>query len=257
MDAVQIALLILLIVFTGSMLGMFVGQKLVPHHITPETKGVVTTATAVVGTMTALVISLLISSANSSFSSKNETLAQLSTTVVRLDRLLRRYGTEADAARQELQRYTSARIDGLFDANAGAPDGLRDRVSIDAVEDRVLSLRPTDDRQRWLVTQALQLTGELNDARWQTIAQTLSSIPLPFLALVTLWLTVLFATFGLFAPRNPTAVVVLFVCALAVGAAFKVMLDMDAPFGGVVHTTGFPLRLSADPLRQALQEISR
>jgi hypothetical protein len=89
------------------------------------------------------------------------------------------------------------------------------------------------------------------------VVQNLSSLPLPFLALVVLWLAVLFASFGFFAPRNASAIITLFVCALAVSAAFKVMLDMDAPFGGPVHTTGFPIHLSADPMRQALQRISR
>jgi hypothetical protein len=257
MDAVQIALVILLIVFAGAMLGMLVGQKLVPHHVTPETNRVITTSTAVIGTMTALVISLLLSSATSSFSTRNDTVAQLSTNIVRLDGLLRRYGADADAARQELQRYVVTRTDHLFGRSADAAVSTPDRVTVDPVEDRLLSLRPDDDRRRWLQTQALQLTSEIGDARWLAVAQNLSSVPLPFLALVTLWLTVLFATFGLFAPRNLTTVVVLFVCALAVAAAFKVILDMDAPFGGAVHTTGFPLRLSPDPLRQALKEISR
>lgn len=85
----------------------------------------------------------------------------------------------------------------------------------------------------------------------------MSSVPLPFLALVVMWLTALFVSFGLFAPPNPITVVSLFVCALAISAAFKVVLDMDTPFGGPVHTTGFPLRLSSDPMRQALDMIKR
>ena len=89
------------------------------------------------------------------------------------------------------------------------------------------------------------------------IQQNLSSVPLPFLALVVMWLTALFVSFGLFAPPNPITVVSLLVCALAISAAFKVVLDMDTPFGGPVHTTGFPLRLSSDPMRQALDMIKR
>jgi hypothetical protein len=107
------------------------------------------------------------------------------------------------------------------------------------------------------VTQALQLTNEVGEARWLTFAQNLSPVPLPFLALVTLWLAILFASFGLFVPRNLTAIAVLFLSALAVSAAFKVVLDMDTPFGGAVRTSGFPLRLTADPIRHALAEISR
>ena len=67
----------------------------------------------------------------------------------------------------------------------------------------------------------------------------------------------LFASFGLFAPSNPTTMVSLFVRALAISAAFKVVPDMDTPFGGPVHTMGFPMRLSNDPMQHALDLIKR
>jgi hypothetical protein len=103
----------------------------------------------------------------------------------------------------------------------------------------------------------LQIAGDLSEARWTIIQQNLSSVPLPFLALVTMWLMALFVSFGLFAPANLISIISLFVCALAISAAFKVILDMDTPFGGPVHTTGFPLRLSSEPMRHALDLIKR
>jgi hypothetical protein len=254
MDAVQIALLILLIVFGAAMVGMLVGQKLVPHHVTPETNRVISTSTAVVGTMTALVISLLISNASSSFSARNETVGKLSADIVRLDELLRRYGPEASAARTALQHYVATRTENAFSRQALSPVTSN---RLNELEDQLLALHPGDDRQRWLIAQALQLTDGITESRWLAVVQNLSSVPLPFLALVVLWLAVLFVSFGFFAPRNASAIIALFVCALAVSAAFKVILDMDTPFGGPVHTTGFPIRLSADPMRQALERISK
>lgn len=49
----------------------------------------------------------------------------------------------------------------------------------------------------------------------------------------------------------------LFTAALALSMAFKVLLDLNTPFGGTVQTSGFPLRLSDEPLRRALQLITR
>jgi hypothetical protein len=259
MNSIEIAVVALIIIFGGTLLGMYIGRR-VPHHLTPETRSVVTASMAVVGTMTALVIGLLISSANSSFSARNEALTRMSADVVRLDGLLRRYGPETDGIRTSLQRYTAMKTDELF-GHVGEPASETEEpastVVLYEVQDRILMLHPSDDDRRWLAAQALQIAGDLSDARWTIIQQNLSSVPLPFLALVVMWLTALFLSFGLFAPSNSTAIVSPFVCVLAISAAFKVVLDMDTPFGGPVHVSGFPLRLSSEPMRHALDVIKR
>jgi len=43
-----------------------------------------------------------------------------------------------------------------------------------------------------------------------------SSIPFPFLLVLVFWLTIIFASFGLFAPRNATVVAAFLVTALSV-----------------------------------------
>ena len=46
-----------------------------------------------------------------------------------------------------------------------------------------------------------------------------SSIPVPFLVVLVFWLSIIFASFGLFAPRNATVIAVLCVCSLSVAGA--------------------------------------
>lgn len=260
MSSAEIAGVILIVVFSGALLGMYISRR-VPHHMTPETKGVVTASMAVVGTMTALVIGLLISNASNSFGARNEALTRMSADVVHLDRMLRHYGPEADGTRVSLRRYTELKIQELFEhADLPSSSVVEDPPSVETLWDvqyRIRALRAQDDEHRWLAMQASHLADDLDEARWTMVQQNLSPVPLPFLALVTMWLTALFVSFGLFAPTNGTSIVALFVCVLAISAAFKVVLDMDTPFGGRVHTTGFPLRLSSDPLRQALDMIKR
>jgi hypothetical protein len=72
---------------------------------------------------------------------------------------------------------------------------------------------------------------------------------MPFLAILLFWLTITFASFGLFAPRNGTVLVVLFVCAVSVGSAVFLILELDGPFDGL-------LKVSADPLRYALTHLN-
>ena len=79
---------------------------------------------------------------------------------------------------------------------------------------------------------------------------TAASIPVPFLVVLLCWLTIIFASFGLVAPRNATVVTVLFVCALSVGSALFLILEMDGPFDGL-------LKVSPGPLRYALEHLNR
>jgi hypothetical protein len=76
------------------------------------------------------------------------------------------------------------------------------------------------------------------------------TIPLPFLVTLLLWLTLTFTSFGLFSPKNPTVIAVLFVCALSIGSALFLVLEMDMPLDGW-------LKVSADPMRFALSHLNQ
>ena len=82
------------------------------------------------------------------------------------------------------------------------------------------------------------------------IEQNRGSIPTPFLVVLVFWVAVIFASLGLFAPRNGTVYTIIFVCALSVAAAIFLILEMDQPFEGL-------LQISSEPLRNALAEIIR
>jgi hypothetical protein len=52
----------------------------------------------------------------------------------------------------------------------------------------------------------------------------------------------------MFAPRNPTVMAALIVCALAASAAIFIILSMYAPFSGI-------LRISSAAVRDAVHQI--
>ena len=72
----------------------------------------------------------------------------------------------------------------------------------------------------------------------------------PLLVIVVFWLTVNFVSFGIFASRNHTVMVALFVGALSVAGAVYLILEMDSPFKGV-------LRLSEEPMRAVIDQLGR
>ena len=67
-------------------------------------------------------------------------------------------------------------------------------------------------------------------------------MPVPFLVILLFWLTITFGSFGLFAPPNATVLTVLVLCAVSVAGAVFLVLEMDAPFQGLLKISGDPLR---------------
>jgi hypothetical protein len=61
------------------------------------------------------------------------------------------------------------------------------------------------------------------------------------------WIVAIFVSFGLSAPRSP-AVHASLICALAVGSAIFMILELDCPFNGL-------LRISSKPGANAIAHI--
>ena len=96
--------------------------------------------------------------------------------------------------------------------------------------------------QRSLQIQALTLALDLARLRLLLFEQLGSSILVPFLAVLVFWLCIIFASFGLFAPRNGTVIAVLCVCALSVSGAIFLILELDRSFEGLLQVSGAAAR---------------
>jgi hypothetical protein len=245
-----IGLIVLVVVFASALLGRLLRRKLPESHLGEETKGVVTVSMGVVGTLTALVLSLLINTASTTFNTRNQEVTEKAAKIIQLDRLLRRYGPEADDLRKVLRRYAALRLQDLFPSGHAKPL-LEDPTAISVFEgfqDRLAALEGRSAPQRGLLSQAQELTGQVEQVRWLLVEQDMLGIPVPVLLVVVFWLCLLFMSFGLFAPSNATVTVALFLCALAVAGAVQTVLDLSRPFEGI-------LRVSGQPLRHALEVI--
>jgi len=246
MSALGISLVAFGCIFGGTLLGMFVRTILPGHHVSDESKDVVKLGTGVIATMAALVLALLIASAKGNFDTMSSELRQVGSRVILLDSVMAHYGPETMEARDLLRRSVAAAIARIWSEDktrqtvAKAPDG---KVGIEAVQDKLLQLSPRNDGQRWLQSRALQISGEIAEARWLLSEQRgQSSIPTPFLVMLVFWLTILFASFGLFSPRNATVITVLLVCTLSAAGSLFLVLELDNPYGGLIKIPSAPLR---------------
>jgi hypothetical protein len=245
-----IGLIVLAALLAGTFAGVKFRDRLPKHHLTDETKSLVSVSTAVVATVSALVLGFLISNANTRFTRLGGEVTALSAQILRLDHVLRRYGADAEPARNMLLQYAEHKAADLFpddqaDVRLGNPATYE---LLQRAEDMLLTVKPTNPRDQWWLAQAMTLAAKIGDARWLLAQQVGQGTPKAFIALLVFWLALLFVSFGLFAPRNLTSAVTLTLCALAVAGAVAMFLELEQGFGGLV-------RISPEPMRQAVKTL--
>jgi hypothetical protein len=254
MSAVTISCIVFACIFGGTLFGMFLRTRLPEHHLSAESKGIVQLGMGLIGTMTALVLGLLVSSAKSSYDTQRNGLAQLAGNIIFLDRILARYGPQAKPARETLRASVADMLRRTWPEESSQPGQSEEKAGTEGryegMYDKLEGLAPKTDSQRALQGQALKTASDIGQARWLLFAQKGRSVPTPFLVIMVCWLTLILASFSLFAPPNATAFVTLLVCALAVSSAVFLILELDQPYGGIIQ-------ISSAPLRGALEQLGR
>ena len=173
--------------------------------------------------------------------------------IILLDRVLAAYGPEAKDAREQLRRAVAAGIEMFWpeEKNVGSGMTAFERTNAgEIIQAKLRELTPTTDAQRKLQSQAEQISADMLQARWLLIEQAQSPLPAPFLVVLLFWLTMLFLSFGLFAPRNVTVISVLLIGALSVSGAIFIILEMNHPLQGMIKVSSAPMRKALEHLGQ-------
>jgi hypothetical protein len=241
--------------FGGAMLGMRLRFMLPGDHLDSDARDTIKVGIGLIATMTALVLGLITASAKSSFDAMDTAVRQTAIDLLTLDRTLARYGPETRAIREQIKGTIGDRIDLIWPKRSSIPATSDPMASEGAstsegVADAIRNLQPRNDGQAALRSRAEGLVEEVLKARWLVFAGAERPVPTPFLVILVSWLTVTFASFGLFAPRNVTVTTVLLMCALSVGSAVFLVLEMGQPFRGFIT-------VSADPLRYAYLHLAQ
>jgi hypothetical protein len=251
MSAILVGLIVFALLFGGALFGMFLGWILPNQHLTSEARDVIRIVMAMLATLTAVVLGLLTGAAINSLAEKDGELRSAGVQFIMLDRTLAAYGPETTQARETLKTVLSLRIHQIWPEESGgdvALAALRSGAGVDLVRGQLFALTPRSDEQRWLHANALQFVNAIAISRWTTIEQIGSRFPWPFFVVVVAWLGVIFASFGLFAPRNASVIAALFVAALGLAGAIFMILEMDQPYSGVAKIPSTSLRIALDQL---------
>jgi hypothetical protein len=251
MGPIAISLIVFACVFGGAVGGMLLRSTLPEPHLSSDSRSTVNLGIGLVGTMAALVLGLVVSAAAGSYFAQRDQLNQVSARLVLLDRILAYYGPAAAEARQTMRDVVSDMLDRLWpeEHRRGTPIAPQIETG-DILYESIQQLSPQDDAQRALKSNALNVAMELGRTRWLMFAQQSSPVPTSFVVIVAAWLSIVFASFGLYAPRNATVIVALFLGALSVGGAILLIMALYTPFEGW-------MRISSAPLRSALEQLGK
>ena len=252
------------ILLAGSALGAVVRPFLSERHRSGETTDLIRLVMTMLVTFAALVLGLLTNSVKASFDMIENDLRSVSIQLIQLDRSLRLYGSETDAARALLRTYTANRIattwkdqpnppgTGYLPAGSSSPTSVAGPAYgelLTRAEADIRRLEPRDPEQRRLLQTSLNQFELFMRARWKLIEEGHGSISTPFYLVLTFWLVIIFASFGLSAPSNMLSCITIILGALSTASVMFVILDLDTPFSGF-------FTVSSEPLREALSQIS-
>jgi hypothetical protein len=252
MNATWIALIVLGFTLGGAALGMWLRAVLPEHHVSDASERAVNLAIGLIATITALVLGLVVASAKSAFDKEQGAVETSAADLLTLDSTLAAYGPEAAPIRAAIRDVLAARMGERW---LNGADELREEIerggpTTERLVGMLITLSPQSDGQRWLRDQALALADDVLRTRWLALESASTPIPTAFLVTLVLWLSLIFASFGLVSPRNETVVAMLVLCAVSVSGAMFLILEMNGPFDGLVQ-------VSPEPLRYALEHLGK
>ncbi len=249
---------LLFLILLGSVAtGWWVQHRVDDRHVTPASIDSVRLLMGMLLTFSALVLGLLTSNAKQRFDGYNTDLSAFGADLIELDHRLRVYGPQADDIRKLLRSYAAAAIADSW-PDETAPSGQYPRFKRDPtssgvegtelgdmlanVDVDIEHLAPQDEFHRLIAGRLRDRVALTIQQRWHLIFATRSSISWPFLIVLTSWLSIIFAIFGLTSPRNRLTYAVVGLSALSIASPLYLIIDYSAPLTGLVQLSSVPMR---------------
>lgn len=249
MSSLMIAAIAVALMLSGTAIGLYLNRRLPNEHLDDRTMDIVKLATGVVATIAGLVLSLLITSAKASYDSVATDVKGAAADFIMLDRTLDQLGDRALKARQILRQALAHAAQTDLSMEVEPVPSKKPIIHLHEAAQREIRTMPmVNPGDEMLRDRALTLAYDLSRARWLLQQEANDALPSAFLLIVMLWLSIIFASFGLFTPPNPIAMGALVVGAISVSASLFLINELNTPFHGIV-------RISTEPLWHALKTV--
>jgi len=245
MTSTTISLLVAACIFAGALAGMALSRLLPVHHLTKETQDVIRLGTGMLSVLASLVLGLLVATAKTSYDTTDRAIRTYAAEIALLNETLRDYGGPATVPRDLLRSYVQTILRDGWPSDGDQPAVLETEATrrlMEQVREAIRALKPVDEAQKALQETATTINLNLLRQRWQLIEQQGPGVQRVILGVLVLWVTVIFASFGINAPRNNTVVAAFLICGLSIGGAIFLILEMDRPLDGVMQISSWPMR---------------
>jgi hypothetical protein len=253
MYAIVVSLAVLVLACGSLYLGGWIARRMPEEHLVYEAQKAAQFGISMMATLAALVLGFMVTSARATFDRANDDIVGVSTSILLLDRALSGYGPETAPIRTDLRAFLGRATERV------APDGEMEKIVfrlphtslslITQLQQSILALNPDTEPKWWFQHRALEVTADLARQRILTSEHERSSEPTPLLIVVTAWIVLIFIGMGTFAMHNASVRIVLFCAALAFSGSIFLVMELEAPYTGL-------LRVSGEPLLQAATELN-
>jgi hypothetical protein len=231
--------------------GKLCRKRLPEEGLDPDKKDSVKLAMGLIATMSALLLGLLVSSGKGTYDACNKEIVTMAAKTAFLDKVLEVYGPETREARIHFRQGVQEVVRNIWPENQDAKAKFSPEANTgNTIYVKLQELAPRDDTQRSTKALALTLTAELGQSIALLRVQSIPSISWPMLTVVVSWLFIIFFSFSFISPPGRTVTASLFASALSVSGAVFLILELDNPFGGVIH-------VSSEPMLQVLSQLAR
>jgi hypothetical protein len=248
-----IALVVAAVVFISGIAGLVYQAWDPRNEQVNETRDLINRLTGLVATMSALVLGLLIASASGFYNSQKAGLETVSARVLELDGVLRRYGPDAQPARDTLKEFITGSYTRVWQGDNGTlttPTVEQAGERMDRLFVTLNALRESaPDSRKYLMAKAGDLATSINNQHLQISLQLNNFISWPFMTILIAWACLLFFGFGMLARANRASVAGLAVGAVSVASAIFLIVELSSPYSGL-------LRLSPAAVLQTIKAIN-
>ena len=114
----------------------------------------------------------------------------------------------------------------------------------------VLKLEPQNEIQKDLKQTALNICHDISISKWLTLEELGSGIMWPLVILISIWLIVIFLSFGVISTLSRAEIIYFFALSFCVSTAIYLPLELDLPFRGMIHVSYEPLTIALKNLSQ-------
>jgi hypothetical protein len=249
------ALTVTAAVFVGGAVGLILQRSLPEKYTSGGPRDMIGAVVGLLTLLSALVLGLLIWTAYGVYSSQKTAVQTLAANVLQLDLALEDYGPETAAARAQIKQRVAKTVDQIWGGRESdkAFVALNLAAAIDVLHnsDKFLdTLHPSADEQKQALARARQIAATIGQARLQMAFALTDPVSYPLVLVVVGWAVFLFCGFGLLSKHNLMSFVAVAVGAMAIATAMYLIMDLSAPYSGL-------LRASPEPIEQVLDYMNK